>query len=98
VDRISHWRTRLYDQPVEREVVWWSTADFSSQDLGQVGSPLVDRLAGPAIDEVKADIRESRSSRGRDRFRNVVDFMQPAKHTQPAPVKRLCTDAEATHA
>ena len=65
-------------------MVWWSTADFSSEDLGQVGSPLVDRLAGPAIDEVKTDIRESRSSRGRDRFRDVVGLGNRPSTRSPA--------------
>src|SRR5215204_6359007 len=97
VDRFSHWRTRLHDQSVDREVHWWPAADFARQHQVQVGLPLTDRLTGPAVNEVETDVHESRSSRGGDRSRDAGGLMQPAKHSQTAAIKRLRTNAETIH-
>src|SRR5215212_6938506 len=50
LDRVRHGRTWLDNQPIEREMVRGAAADFTTQDLVQIRAPLVQRLAGPAVD------------------------------------------------
>ena len=97
LDRVSHRRTRLDDEPIEREMVRRLAADFTAQDLVQIGSPLVDCLAGPAVDEVETDVLESCASRRGDGGSDVLRLVQPAEHAQAAPIQRLRSNAEAIH-
>ena len=66
--------------------------------MSQVGSPLVDGLTGPAVDEIQTDVVESCSSRAAgQRIATVLGLVQPAEHPEAAPIQRLRADAEAIH-
>ena len=78
-------------------MIWRSAANFTAQEPAQVGSPLLDGLPWPAVNEVEADVFETRSPRCRDRFGDLMGLMQPAQCSQPAPIERLCADAKAIH-
>ena len=61
-------------------------ADLSGQDQVQIGSPLLDGLTGPAVDEVETYVFESRAARRGDSRRDVIRFVQPAEHPQTASI------------
>src|SRR5215213_8628679 len=82
VGRVSHGSTWLDNESVEREMVRWSAAYVTGQDLVQIRSPLVDRLSRPALDEVETDILKSRAPRRGNRTHHIRGLVQPAEHPQ----------------